>query len=607
MKTRLMSAGRALFVALAVLAGCSGGGGGSSPGPADLTPPAVVSTSPANGAIDVVVQSVMSVTFSEPIDPATISSATFTVKDAGNNPLAGTVSYGANVATFAPASDLPPTSSITATVSSGVRDLAGNALAAVHTWSFTTASAVDTTPPAVVSVSPASGAVGVPVDAVLRADFSESLDPATVSVASFLLRDVADTPVAGSIAYSGTAAVFTPTANLARSTPYTATLTTALRDVAGNALATNFVWSFTTGDTLVSTKPVSFALGGAYPAAGFEPVLSDLNGDGHLDLALPAYAGHASVMLGNGTGAFGPRIDYPIGETARALVAADFNGDGKVDLAAVREFASGAGSTGAVAVVFGDGAGAFGAPTSYPVQNWPLDLVAGDFTGDGIPDLAAANRFSNSVSVLVGSATGAFAAPVHFAAGVEPVSIAAGDFNEDAKLDLAVSGSGMVSILLGDGSGSFAAPNGFAAGVYAWSAAARDLDGDGHLDLAVANEADFVTVLMGTGTGSLNPGATISTSRYPRGLHVADLNQDGIPDLVVATMMNGGIGNNSVYAIRGKGGRQFEPPDIVYTVGGSAILLPEVGLGDVDGDGKVDLAVYDALQGKVQILLNTTP
>lgn len=606
MRRKLVCCGLCAMLAI-LAAGCSGGGGGSSAGPpVDSTPPAVVATSPANGSVGVSVKSALTATFSEAMEATTISSATFTAKDAGDNPLSGTVSYSANVATFTPLSDLPPLSSITATVSTGARDLAGNALAAAHSWTFATAAATDTTPPAVISVSPASGAVGVPVDTVLSAVFSEAIDPATVSLASFLVKDGADNPVAGSVGYSGVTATFTPTASLALSTTYSATLTTALQDAIGNHLATSVVWSFTTGNTLGATTPVSFALGGAYPAEGFEPVLVDLNGDGQLDMALPAYSGYASVWLGTGSGAFGPRTDYPTGETSRGLVAADFNGDGKVDLAAVREFSSG-GAAGAVSVVFGDGAGAFGAATHYLVESWPLDIVAGDFTGDGIPDLAVANRFSNSVSLLVGSATGSFAAPVHFAVGLQPLSIASGDFNEDGKLDLAVSGSGTVSVLLGDGSGAFSAPNSFAVGSYAWSATAHDLDGDGHLDLAVANEAEYVTVLMGTGTGSFNPGAQLPTAKYPRGLQAADLNHDGVLDLVVATMMNGGIGNNSVYVIRGKGGRQFEPPAIVYTVGGSGVLLPEVGRGDVNGDGKADLAVHDSAQGKVQILLNTTP
>lgn len=599
----------ALCVTLLLLASCGGGGGGAAPPAVDTVSPSVVSTVPPAGASGVPVASVLSATFDEALDPASVNATTFTLRDAGNHPVAGTVRATGNTASFVPSASLAPLLVHTATIS-GVRDLAGNLLAGSHVWVFTTGAAPDTTPPAVTATTPTAGATGVVADTELTVSFSEAIDPATVTAASFSLRDAGNSPIAGSLSCSGSTARFVPGGNLAFSTVHTATLTAAITDLAGNPLTAAQSWSFTTGVTVSLAQPVSLQAAGSYPVLpGFDPVAADLNDDGHLDLALPVYGGHVSVLLGNGDGSFGARTDFPVGQTARALVAADFNSDGKVDIAVVREFVTSGASTGAVTVIHGDGSGGFGAPIDHVVGAWPLELVSADFNADGKPDIAAANRFGDSVSVLLANGTGSLAAPVAYPAGDDPVSIAGTDLNADGKVDLVVSsGDGAaVRVLLGNGDGSFAAPNSFAAGAYPFSVRTGDLNGDGKVDVAAANEADYVSVLPGDGAGALGGGTPHPVTRYPRGLDIADLNHDGIPDLVVATMMNAGIGSNSVYLLLGRGGGLFEAATIAYTVGGSSILLPGVGIGDLDADGRPDLAINDPLLGMVVILLNAAP
>ena len=219
----------------------------------DTTPPTVSSTTPNNGAVEVSVSSSLAATFSEPMDPLTISTATFTVKQ-GGAPVAGAVSYSGGTVTFTPSSPLAPNVPFTATITSGAQDLAGNPLAANYSWSFTTGAIPDTTPPTVSSTTPNNGAVEVSVSSSLSATFSESMDPFTISTATFTVKQ-GGAPVAGAVSYSGGTVTFTPSSPLAPNVPFTATITSGAQDLAGNALAADYSWTFTTGATPDTTPP----------------------------------------------------------------------------------------------------------------------------------------------------------------------------------------------------------------------------------------------------------------------------------------------------------------------------------------------------------------
>jgi ice-binding like protein/Big-like domain-containing protein len=193
------------------------------------------------------------------MDPLTISTATITLNQ-GTTPVAGTVTYAAvgTTATFTPASGLAPLTTFTATVTTGAKDLAGNALATGFSWSFTTGATPDTTPPTVTLTVPANTATAVAINQTVNATFSEAMDPATISTADFLVTGPGAIPVVGTVGYnvSSKIATFTPASNLAANTVYGATITTGVRDLAGNALASNFAWSFTTAATTAGQAPV---------------------------------------------------------------------------------------------------------------------------------------------------------------------------------------------------------------------------------------------------------------------------------------------------------------------------------------------------------------
>jgi hypothetical protein len=248
-----------MSVFVSILSGCGGGGGGSWKEPVSI----VSSTVPPNAANVVPIGNKLTVTFSEAMDPATIITTTFTVKQ-GATPVSGTVSYSGVTAVFTPGSNLAANTVYTATITTGTKTLGGKALSSDYVWNFTTGTTADTTLPTVSSTVPANAATGVANNSAITATFSEPMDPATITAAGTFTVVRGATTVPGTVTYSGVTAVFTPTSVPLTVGAYTATITTAAKDLGGNALAVNKVWSFsvgavadTTPPTVLSTIPVN--------------------------------------------------------------------------------------------------------------------------------------------------------------------------------------------------------------------------------------------------------------------------------------------------------------------------------------------------------------
>ena len=212
----------------------------------DTTAPTVTGTINNNGAVNVPLNTKAGAFFSEVMDPFTITSDTFTLMQ-GTTSVAGTVTYLGLTATFTPTTVLTANTLYTATITTGAKDLAGNALAAPYTWSWTTGAAPDITPPTVSSTIPVNNFASMSVNSALAAVFSEAMDPSTITTTTFILMQGA-TLVTGTVTYLGMTAAFVPTTNLAYNTLYNATITTGAKDLAGNPLAANYQWSFTTND-----------------------------------------------------------------------------------------------------------------------------------------------------------------------------------------------------------------------------------------------------------------------------------------------------------------------------------------------------------------------
>ncbi len=229
--------------------------------------PTIASTTPASGETNVLVNGVVSVTFSEPMDPTTMTTSTFVLTSgAAVVPVAGTVTCTSSTAVFSQALPLAADTTYTATVTTGSRSMMGGALAARHTWSFSTGSAVvPLVPPAVVSNLPLDGAGNVLVNGVVSVTFSQAMDPTTLDSATFTLTS--GTPavaVAGMVTYANSKAEFMPSAHLAPSTLYTATITVGASNVVGMPLAASYTWSFTTGSAMPMGNPVNLGMAGGF-------------------------------------------------------------------------------------------------------------------------------------------------------------------------------------------------------------------------------------------------------------------------------------------------------------------------------------------------------
>ena len=232
----------------------------------DISNPTVISTEPINGAQAVTLDHLIIITFSESMDPATITALSITLKQ-GANVITGAVTSNNNKATFNPTSDLAPNTVYTATISTLVKDLEGNAMSSIHAFTFTTGDAPDTILPMVESTTPLDNATNIPLNGLISLTFSEAMDPLTINASTFTLTQEG-TPVAGTVAYSGTPAnlspaTFTPTNSLKAGTKYTAIITTGAKDIAGNTLAANTTWTFTTAQasTIIATDPAINATG----------------------------------------------------------------------------------------------------------------------------------------------------------------------------------------------------------------------------------------------------------------------------------------------------------------------------------------------------------
>jgi hypothetical protein len=336
--------------------------------------------------------------------------------------------------------------------------------------------------------------------------------------------------------------------------------------------------------------------------APFGVVAADFDGSGRPDFA--AINGNGStvnVYLRQTAGGFAQDAGSPFGNVSGPNfgAAADFNGDGRPDLA-IANFVSGTAS------IFirqaGGGFVAEGAPPGGGLREGAL--AAGDFDGDGRPDVAIANWDNATVSVFLRTAGNTWTqegTPVPV--GPNPRYIATGDFNGDGRTDLAVTNNtgASVTVLLRGATG-FTPEATIPVGASPAGVTAADFNGDGLADLAVANSGSAsVTILLRQVGGGFaqEAGSPITVGGAPLGVHAADFNGDGRPDLAVASNSAGEV---TVLLRQAAGGFAADA--------GSPMSVPrayDLAAADFDGDGKPDLAVSQDAPGTVAVLLNTTP
>ena len=181
-------------------------------------------------------------------------------------------------------------------------------------------------------------------------------------------------------------------------------------------------------------------------------VVADFNNDGKLDLAVTNQTDNTvSIFLGNGDGTFAKPVSYPTGQAPVYVASADFNGDNILDLAVANNGAGTDTLSGAsVSILLGVGDGTFGPATSFPAGNGPTSIAIADYNIDGRPDLAVTAQTDNAVSILLGLGDGTFAPFFEFPVGTNPISLATAVFTDSGQSDLAVAnnGSNTVSIII---------------------------------------------------------------------------------------------------------------------------------------------------------------
>jgi hypothetical protein len=334
---------------------------------------------------------------------------------------------------------------------------------------------------------------------------------------------------------------------------------------------------------------------GTYGASTNPEVMTsaDFNHDGKLDIAaINNTSNNVSVLLGVGTGSFLATVNYTVGSGPSSVVADDFNNDGHIDLA-VSNY-----NSNNITILLGSNTGTFSTYGFYPVGARPISIIMADLNNDGESDLVTTNITSSNVSVLIGVGNGGFFSAVNYTAGASPISVSAADFNNDAKLDLAVAnlGTNDVTLLLGSSSGTFIAAGNFTVGSSPISITSNDFNSDGNSDVAVVNSgSNDLFVLMGNGSGTFTTTLTYAVGTSPYFIISKELNGDGMIDLAVA---NNASQNISI--LLGTGTGTFAPA-VNIANGTTPYSLISA---DFNNDNRADLAVANVFLNTIGIYLN---
>lgn len=249
-----------LFFLTLKVSGCGGGPGENEGPPAGPSGPSadvpleVRSTFPAGKATGVAVDSVIKVTFFEEMDRATLTESTFFVRT-GNRRMPGTVRSEGKTALFTPSGRFASQTAYVVTVTTGVKTQAGKSFQENFSWEFTTAAAPDRTQPTVSKPVPSKGALDVAINSVISATFSEAMDPATVNPDTVVLK-AAGQKILYAVQLNGATVTLKPASELKRDTNYTVTITTGVKDLAGNAPVSDFSWTFRTGGNQDISRPL---------------------------------------------------------------------------------------------------------------------------------------------------------------------------------------------------------------------------------------------------------------------------------------------------------------------------------------------------------------
>ena len=340
MRNNKYKLGLAVLLSILFVSGCADQDKSAGPG---LTPPTVTSVSPPNGTSVGCGTTVVNATFSESMNSSTINATTFTLAGSHGVTVAGQVSYSPsnNTASFTLSAPLAQNTTYTGTITTGAKDLYGNALATNYVWSFTTTACAPVIVPTVVSVGPVNGSSTACPATIVIATFSEAMNPATINTSTFTVMGPNSAGVTGQVTYNSTSnvATFTPSAALTVGTQYTATITTGVQNQAGNALAGNYVWSFTVSPctapvlpTVVTVTPDNGACPNTLVTGTFSEAMNPATINGTtFTLAGTGAAGAVTYDAPSMTATYTPSASLALNSTYTATIttgAKDLSGNG---------------------------------------------------------------------------------------------------------------------------------------------------------------------------------------------------------------------------------------------------------------------------------------
>lgn len=388
----------------------------------------------------------------------------------------------------------------------------------------------------------------------------------------------------------------------------------------------------------------------------YDPIyvaVADMNADMHLDLVvvqqwISSSTGRVTVLLGNGAGGFTPMTPAPVGQDPRGAAVGDFDRDGKIDVVTGNNLSDnitflpglgngnfGPGRTTALGItsggfpaaadfngdgmldlvitsetvatpaltLLGNGDGTFNINSTLQAGDTPRNPLLCDYDHDGAVDIAVPNSGSGDISLLFGSGNGVFAAPVHIGTDGGPSQASISDLNADGFCDLVTAneGNNSISVLVGGPRGSLGTPT-VNVGRGPLAAAASDFNRDGHEDLAVVNRDDnTVSIFRGNGEGGLFLNQLVGVGPNPVALAAADFNLDGSSDLVVANLgIIGNTQNDTINVLQNDTTGGFFVQSTM-TVGDVPL---DVETGDFNGDGRPDIVVANSQSDKVSFFYN---
>ena len=448
--------------------------------------------------------------------------------------------------------------------------------------------------PQVSAMSPAMNAFNVQASANVSVTFDVDMNAATFNTSSFLVIGSFSGLFSGSIAYDDMSrtATFDPDNDFGSGETVTVLLTEDIMSSDAYPLVDGYSASFTVTS---GSAPATFATNAIYGIGDWpwDGAAADFDGDGDIDIAaVNNSSGNVSILLNDGSGNFYSNTTYAAGSSPSSLVAADLDQDGDIDIAAANL------SSDRVSILKNNGSGVFSFSNSYTVGDLPEDICAADFDGDGDIDLATADFGAYQTTILLNNGNATFSFGDMCGVGRGSYSICAGDFNNDGYPDLATSNmyDNNISILINADDTLFEPAVNVASGGQAQSIASADLDGDGYLDIVVSDVTSrTIMVHKNNGDGTFGEALSYATGDFPLGICTGDFDGDGDIDVAAASSQS-----NAVYVHLNNGDGSFVLNTRVLVGRGASTVFTA----DFDGDNDLDLGAVVRGVDSLAVLFN---